>query len=68
MKNTYNKEDLINDIKINLSLKELMKKYNVSRATIYRMKKIIETESEETNNNNISNNNISNNNVSVNDD
>lgn len=66
MKQTYNKEEVINDIKNNLNLQEIMKKHNISRATIYRLRKVIESESEE-NNNNISNNNISNN-ASVNND
>jgi transposase len=51
------RENILIDLKNNVSLSDIMKKHNTSRATIYRLKKIIETESEETNNN-ISNNNI----------
>jgi hypothetical protein len=60
------RENIINDLKNNVSLSDIMNKYNVSKATIYRMRKIIESENEDTNNN-ISNNNISQINVSTND-
>ena len=67
------KQNIINEFKNNIDIKEIIKKYNnISRASIYRIKKLIENENldnnnneteNETNNENISNNETNNENI-----
>jgi len=71
------KQNIINEFKNNIDIKEIIKKYNnISRASIYRIKKLIENENldnnnneteNETNNENIENNETNNEDTNIED-
>ena len=65
-----NKQEIIENLNNNVSIKDICDKYFVSKATIYRLKKEIlnnEVSNNEVSNNEISNNDITNNDESEND-